>query len=124
MQGFAEGGSNCVGAHATACGLSALGDAGAAGTMDGIGAMAWASTVIPLPGDRAKAGTAIATKMTKSGRTLKLFRLASGRLRNDEREVTSSRRQSIPSFMKNTHTDGRAVPTIYRAGNRLKLAGI
>ena len=124
MQGFAEGGSNCFGAHATACGLSDLGDAGAAGTMDGIGAIAWASTVIPLLGDRAEAGTAIAAKKAKISRILKLFRLASGRLQNDEREATSSRRQSKPSFMHNTRNDGRAVLTICRAGNRLKLAGI
>ena len=124
MQGFAEGGSSCFGAHATACGLSDLGDAGAGGAMDGIGAIAWASTVIPLLGDRAEAGTAIAAKMAKIGRILKPFRLASGRLRNDEREATSSRRPSIPSFMKNTRTDGRAVPTIYRAANGLKLTGI
>ena len=74
--------------------------------------------------ERAEAGTAIAAKIAKIGGNLRVWRLASAHLQNDKREAPSERRESIPSFIKNTRNDGMAVPTIYRAGNRLKLAGI
>lgn len=122
-QGFADGGSICFGVHATARGLSGLGEAGVAGAMDGMGAMGWVSASVPSLGERAEAGTAIAAKMAKIGQIFKMCRLDPGRLQNDKREAASSSRESIPSFMKNTRNNGWAVPTICRVGIRLELAG-
>ena len=100
-----------------------MAEGGVAGAMGGIGAMDWVSTLVPSLGERAEAGTAIAAKMAKIGRILKVCRYAPGLLQNDKREAISSRRESKLSSMKNTHNDGRAVPTTCPAGIRLKLAG-
>ena len=88
--------------------------------MDGIGAICdigWLSTSVPSLGERAEAGTAIAAKMAKIGRTLKVCRYAPGLLQNDKREATSSRRQSKPSFMHNTRSDGRAAQLFVALGS-------
>jgi len=98
-------------------------EGGVAGAMGAIGAMDWVSTLVPSLGERAEAGAAIAAKMAKIGRILKVCRYAPGLLQNDKREAISSRRESKLSSMKNTHNDGRAVPTTCPAGIRLKLAG-
>ena len=74
--------------------------------MGGIGAMDWVSTLVPSLGERAEAGTAIAAKMAKIGRILKVCRYAPGLLQNDKREAISSGPKSKPILMKNTRNDG------------------
>lgn len=78
-------------------------------SMGGIGAicaMGCVSTLVLSLAERAEAGTAIAAKMAKIGGIIKVYRLALERLPNDKRDVTSSSRESLPSFMKDTRDDG------------------
>jgi len=109
MQCFADGGNTCSGVQATPCGLSAVEEGAVVDSMGGIGAicaMGCVSTLVLSLAERAEAGTAIAAKMAKIGGIIKVYRLALERLPNDKRDVTSSSRESLPSFMKDTRDDG------------------
>lgn len=108
VQCFADGGNTCSGVQATPCDLSAVEEGAVVDSMGGIGAicaMGCVSTSVLSLAERAEAGTAIATKMAKMGGLIICGRLALGRLSNDKRDVTSSRSESISSFMKDTRDD-------------------